>query len=55
MDKARANGNIHIRASVEAMQASSSDERGTVQALAREVEEDAQDGTCKTSSTCSSI
>jgi hypothetical protein len=43
MDKARASGDVHIRASIEAMQASSLDERGTVQALAREVDEEAQD------------
>jgi hypothetical protein len=44
MDQARLSGDVHVRASVDAMQKASTDERGTVRALAREVDEEAQDG-----------
>ncbi|VDB84878.1 unnamed protein product [Peniophora sp. CBMAI 1063] len=41
---ASATGNIHVQTSIEAMYKSSADDRGTVQALAREVDEAHADG-----------
>jgi hypothetical protein len=44
MDRAKSSENAHIRISVRAMQGAFQDERGTVRSLAREVEEQSQDG-----------
>jgi hypothetical protein len=44
MDQAQSSGTAYMRASIDAMQGASSDDRRTVRALAREVHEDTQDG-----------
>jgi hypothetical protein len=44
MDTARGSGNAYIRSSIEAMQNASTDDRGTLRALAKEIEDQSQDG-----------
>jgi hypothetical protein len=46
MEQARLNGDAHVRIGVDVMQKSYVDDRGTVRALAQEIEEQAQDGKC---------
>jgi hypothetical protein len=55
MDKARLSGDVHVRASVAAMQQVSADDRSTVQALAREIDVEARDGELSMAKLCNLI